>query len=70
MLFQLKTHIKFFDNSEANHIVAKSAEETEEFGDSLLGKKECCIILALTTYLVSKSADQIVEKSTMLLPLG
>lgn len=62
MVFQLKTHIKFFDNSEANAIVAKSAEEAEEFEDNLLGAKECCIILALTTYLVSKSADQIVER--------
>ena len=62
MLFQLKTHIKFFDNSEANAIIAKTSEEVEEFEDSLLGKKECCVILAITTYLVSKSADQIVDK--------
>lgn len=39
MVFQLKTHIKFFDNSEANALVAKSAEEAEEFEDNLLGKK-------------------------------
>lgn len=32
-------HIKFFDNSEANALVAKSAEEAEEFEDNLLGKK-------------------------------
>lgn len=62
MIFQLKTHIKFFDNSEANAIVAKSAEEAEAFEDNILGKKECCVILVLTTYLVSKSADQIVDK--------
>lgn len=62
MLFQLKTHIKFFDNSEANAIVAKTSENTEQLEDELLGKTECCVILALTTYLVSKSADQIVDK--------
>ncbi|OBA26145.1 hypothetical protein HANVADRAFT_25788, partial [Hanseniaspora valbyensis NRRL Y-1626] len=62
MLFQLKTHIKFFDNSEANAIIAKTSEEVEEFEDNLLGKRECCVILAITTYLVSKSADQIVDK--------
>ncbi|XBW37466.1 hypothetical protein QEN19_003048 [Hanseniaspora menglaensis] len=62
MIFQLKTHISFFDNSEANAIVSKASEETMENPENVLGKKECCVILAITTYLVSMSADQIVDK--------